>query len=140
MTDVGGLLTDEVWEACLRKAPSLSRLASQLRGLDAVPLPEVPTTQTGISVSSDFGDVCVSGIPCVDYSLMGFKEQEQGRTLVVIIAWARGLRASRPLFSIVENVVQFKVEILRLLVGDMCDMDSLVACASWCGGNVCMLS
>ena len=102
---LGGLLTDELRQACLCKSPSLIRLASLLRGLDEVPLPQVPATESGGSVSPSFGDVCVSGIPCVDYSLMGKQEQEPGRTLVVIIAWARGLRASRPLFAIVENVV-----------------------------------
>ena len=130
LTDVTALLNTTLLNECRSDSPSLDALAKQLREADAEPLPGALSADNGVIAAPDFGDVCISGIPCIDYSLMGKQRHEHGHTLIVIIAWARGLRGTRPPFAIVENVVQFKVDILKLLIGDLYDIDTLHICAS----------
>ena len=64
-------------------------------------------------------ELCVSGIPCVDYSPMGARQGVLGKTFILVIAWAFVIRINLPLYAIVENVPAFPLELVIRLVGDL---------------------
>ena len=119
LPDVMLLLPDQLLGLCLTGTLEIDDLARHLRRLDGDALVPTFMQHDGKSSTLDFGDICASGIPCVDYSSMGRRQQERGPTLVVIAAWARALRARRPSIAIVENVPQFRMAILEALHGDV---------------------
>ena len=65
------------------------------------------------------GDLHMAGPPCVDYSPMGQLRREAGRSRILFVLWARGIRDHLPGVVVFENFHQFPVAVLRDLLGDL---------------------
>ena len=63
------------------------------------------------------GDVSFAGIPCVDDSPMGMRQQTLGPTGVLVLVWARMIQLHRPKFVVVEEMPQFEKHVLKVLLG-----------------------
>ena len=61
------------------------------------------------------GDISFAGIPCVDYSPMGLRQQTRGPPGLLVLIWARMIQVHRPRFVVIEEVPQFEKHGLVLL-------------------------
>ena len=86
--DITSVLPSRLREACVGNKGDLESLSDQLRRLDSEPLPDELVCIGGSRLTWDLGDICISGIPCIDFSPMGRQAREQGPTRVLLIAWA----------------------------------------------------
>jgi site-specific DNA-cytosine methylase len=72
-------------------------------------------------VPVDLGHICVSGVPCVDFSSMGQRQGLSGPSGLLILTWIRMLMDFRPAFVVLEEVPQFEQHglpiVKRLLEG-----------------------
>ena len=64
----------------------------------------------------DLGEVCLSGVPCVDFSPMGQRRGLSGPSGVVILTWVRMLLDFQPAYIILEEVVQFRKHGLPMVI------------------------
>ena len=67
-------------------------------------------------------DIDVSGFPCVDYSPAGNQLGIYGMTLPVLLALLKWHRSRKTKLVFLENVPEFPVEILILLMTDLYDV------------------
>ena len=68
----------------------------------------------------------IAGTPCTDFSLRGSQDGADGVTIVYLYAWAAQRRDLQEEYVVQENVVQFEIELLDDLLGDLYHIDAVV--------------
>ena len=81
--------------------------------------------------------VHAAGTPCTDWSSQGCRSQSNGKTMLYTLAWAAQRMILQEECILHENVPEFKVEILDMLLGALYVINSVVVCASAFGSGAC---
>ena len=67
-------------------------------------------------------DVDCSGFPCTDFAPSGLQQGVHGKTFIVILGLLAYHRSRRTRLLFMENVPEFPIEVIRLLMGDLYDV------------------
>ena len=78
-------------------------------------------------------DFAVGGSPCTDFNLAGARQQADGPTMLVFLAWARKHRHWGTPVLILENVPQFPLQLVEANFGDLYRVYVFPIMAETCG-------
>ena len=87
---------------------------------------DAPCLVHGRRCRAKISDIHCAGTPCTDYSPKGLREAEGGKTYAAFLTWAGQRLLAQESVIIQENVQQFPLEQLQLVLGQLYFIESIV--------------